>query len=171
MVKFIENIQQNNLPTISNNFFPNPVWSASDSFDYQQYYDKKKGIRSFQQARNKATCKPDENFKVDYGSKNFYNFTDYKTRMNVSKYYYLVHPYCELNQTNPNTTATGTQMFNATIASEGIAGRNETLPIVPGPNQNLTATCQNRVKGAIPFDKCVNFKNGFRPGVQYSFRF
>ena len=78
--------------------------------------------------------------------------------MNSSKYYYLVHPYCELNQTNPNTTATGTQMFNATIASEGIAGRNETLPIVPGPNQNLTATCQNRVKGAIPFDKCVNFK-------------
>ena len=53
MVKFIENIQQNNLPTISNNFFRNPAWSASDSFDYQQYYDKKKGIRSFQQARNK----------------------------------------------------------------------------------------------------------------------
>ena len=28
-------------------FFPNPAWSASNSFDYKQYYDKKKGLRTF----------------------------------------------------------------------------------------------------------------------------
>ena len=64
MVRLITDIQQNNLPTVSNSFSPNPLWRTTDSFDYQQYYDKKKGIRTFQQARNKANCKPDENFKL-----------------------------------------------------------------------------------------------------------
>ena len=122
MVKLIQDIQQNNLPTISNSFSPNPLWRTTDSFDYQQYYDKKKGIRTFQQARNKNQCKPDENFKLDYNSKRFYNFTDYKTRNYVSKYYQLIHPYCQLDSENSNISATGTQIFNNTIAVEGIAG-------------------------------------------------
>ena len=82
--------------TISNSFIPNgvPGWSTSQAFDYTEYYNKIKGLRSFQQARNKASCKPDENFKIDYSSKRFYNFTDYETRKNVAVYYRLIHPYC-----------------------------------------------------------------------------
>ena len=41
VVKLITQIENRNLPTISNSF-PNPVWTSTQSFDYQQYYDKKK---------------------------------------------------------------------------------------------------------------------------------
>jgi hypothetical protein len=171
MVKLIQDIQQNNLPTISNSFYPNPVWRTMDSFDYQQYYDKKKGIRSFQQARNKNKCKPDENFKLDYTTKRFYNFTDYKTRNNVSKYYHLIHPYCELDSENPTISATGTQLYNNTIAKEGIVGRLSTTPYVPGIDTPLQPTTLNEIKGGIPFNQCSNFKNGFGKNSIYTFRF
>ena len=171
MVNFIRPIENINLPTVSNSFFPNPIWINTQSFDYQQYYDKKKGLRTFQQARNKASCKPDENFKIDYNSKHFYNFTDYTTRRNVSKYYKLIHPYCELENETPNTQATGTQIFNNTIAREGIAGRESRTPFVPGINRELTPTQLNQIKGAIPYNKCAQFKNGFGKSLQYSFRF
>ena len=75
MVNFIRPIENIDLPTVANSFFPNPVWMSNQSFDYQQYYDRKKGLRTFQQARNKASCKPDANFKIDYETKHFYNFT------------------------------------------------------------------------------------------------
>lgn len=171
MVKLIQDIQQNNLPTVANTFSPNPVWSGSNSFDYQQYYDKKKGIRSFQQARNKNECKPDENFKVDYNTKRFYNFTDYKTRNYVSKYYHLVHPYCQLDSENPNTIASGLQIYTNTLAVDGLAGQLSTTPLVPGQSEPLRPTTLNEIKGGIPFNKCTNFKNGFGKNVQYSFRF
>ena len=169
MVKFNEKIQQGDLPTIANNFFPNPAWSGSNSFDYKQYYDKKKGLRTFQQAKSmkeQAPCKADENFKIDNNSRRFYNFTDYKTRMNVSKHYQLIHPYCELNE-NGVTTETGQQIFDNTIIQEGIAGRNSTTPYVYGVE--LTPTVQNKIKGALPYDQCINFKNGFRPSKTYKF--
>jgi hypothetical protein len=169
MVKLITEIQNENLPTISNSFFPNPQWSASNSFDYQQYYDKKKGIRTFQQARNKGTCKPDENFKVDYNTNRFYNFTDYTTRRNVAKYYHLIHPYCELDNEGTNTF-TGSLIYNTTITREGIAGAESRRPFIPGQTNPLTPTTLNEIKGGIPFDKCVNFKNGFGKGLQYTFR-
>ena len=96
MVRLITDIQQNHLPTVSNSFSPNPLWRTTDSFDYQQYYDKKKGIRTFQQARNKANCKPDENFKLDYDYdeesliyykkilNNIYNFHIYKKKYSMN---------------------------------------------------------------------------------------
>ena len=173
MVKLITPIQQDDLPTISSSYFPGgvPVWSTNNSFDYTQYYNKKKGLRSFQQARNKASCKPDENFKLDYKSKKFYNFTDYETRKNVSVYYRLIHPYCQLDQEQPNTTATGSQIYNNTIAIEGIAGRTSTTPFVPGQTSPLHPTTINQIKGAIPYNKCVKFNNGFGKNIQYSFRF
>ncbi len=171
MVNFIRPIENIDLPTVANSFFPNPVWMSNQSFDYQQYYDRKKGLRTFQQARNKASCKPDANFKIDYDTKHFYNFTDYTTRRNVSKYYQMVHPYCELDNENPTTRATGTQIFNNTIAVEGIAGRESRTPLVPGENKQLTPTQLNQIKGAIPYNKCVQFKNGFGKTLQYSFRF
>lgn len=178
MVKFNEKIQQGDLPTIANNFFPNPAWSGSNSFDYKQYYDKKKGLRTFQQAKSmkeQAPCKADENFKIDTSDagptpKQFYNFTDYKTRMNVSKYYYLIHPYCELNDSG-STTSTGQDLYENTIGIEGIAGRNSTTPytINADTNSQLTPTVQNQIKGALPYDQCINFKNGFKPDEQYNF--
>jgi hypothetical protein len=175
MVKLIENIQQGDLPTISDSFLPNPVWRTSDAFDYGQYYDKKKGLRSFQQARNKPSCKPDTNFKLDSNTKQFYNFTDYQTRNNISKYYRLIHPYCELNSHQPNIITTGTDIYNNTIAHEGIAGRISTTPIIPGqiPGQTygLTPTTLNKIKGGIPYNNCVNFKYGFSKTINYSFRF
>lgn len=171
MVKLITAIQQNNLPTISNSFYPSPLWRSSDSFDYQQYYNKKKGIRSFQQARNKASCKPDENFKIDYNSKTFYNFTDYETRKNVSLYYRLIHPYCQLDSTQPNVSATGNQIYNNTIGIEGIAGRTNTTPFVPGESVPLKPTTLNQLKGSIPYNNCVNFKYGFGKNINYSFHF
>lgn len=171
MVKLITHIKQSDLPTVSNSFFPNPVWNSCDSFDYQQYYDKKKGIRSFQQARNKASCKPDENFKIDYNSKRFYNFTDYETRKNVSVYYRLLHPYCQMDNENPNVTATGNQIYNNTIAIEGIAGRTNVTPFVPGQTEPLRPTQLNQIKGGIPYNNCARFKNGFGKGIQYTFRF
>lgn len=171
MVRLIQDIQQNNLPTISNSFSPNPLWRTSDSFDYQQYYDKKKGIRSFQQARNKATCKPDENFKVDYASKRFYNFTDYSTRNYVSKYYQMVRPYCQLDSETPNQTVSGGQIYNNTIAVDGLAGRSNTTPFVPGQTQPLHPTKLNQIKGGIPFNQCSDFKYGFKRNRQYTFRF
>ena len=174
MVKFNEKIQQADLPTIANNFFPNPAWSASNSFDYKQYYDKKKGLRTFQHARTMNPCKADENFKI-YTSTNgptpkqFYNFTDYKTRMNVSKYYYLIHPYCELNDSG--TPISGKILYDNTIGIEGIAGRNSTTPYTDSTNDNsqLNPTVQNQIKGALPYDQCINFKNGFKPDEPYSF--
>lgn len=173
MVRYITQIENEDLPTVANNFFPNPAWSASNSFDYQQYYDKIKGIRTFQAARNKASCKPDENFKIDYSPNNrkFYNFTDYTTRRNVSKYYRLVHPYCELDNENPTTQVTGSQIYNNTISEEGIAGRESRTPYVPGEATQLTPTRLNQIKGGIPYNKCTNFKNGFGQTLQYSFRF
>lgn len=171
MVKLITDIHQNNLPTVSNSFSPNPLWRTTDSFDYQQYYDKKKGIRTFQHARNKANCKPDENFKLDYNSNHFYNFTDYKTRSYVSKYYRLLRPYCQLDSETPNQTVTGGQIYNNTIAIEGLAGRNNTTPFVPGHSQPLEPTKLNQIKGAIPFNQCTNFKHGFNRNIQYTFRF
>ena len=171
MVKFNEKIQQADLPTIANNFFPNPAWSASNSFDYKQYYDKKKGLRTFQHAKSMNHCKADENFKIDTSTtgptqKQFYNFTDYKTRMNVSKYYYLIHPYCQLNDTGSQIY--GNDLYNDTIAAEGIAGRNSTTPYADS-NTQLTPTVQNKIKGALPYDQCINFKNGFKPHEQYGF--
>ena len=170
MVKLITQIENRNLPTISNSFFPNPVWTSTQSFDYQQYYDKKKGIRTFQQARNKATCKPDENFKLDYESKKFYNFKNYSTRNNAAKYYHLIHPYCELDSESPNIITTGNVLFNNTIAVNGIAGRESTTPILPGQSKGLEITTMNQIKGALPFNQCINFKNGFGKTLQYSFR-
>ena len=164
----IENID---LPTVANSFFPNPVWMSNQSFDYKQYYERKKGLRTFQQARNKASCKPDANFKIDYDSKHFYNFTDYTTRRNISKYYQMIHPYCQLDNENPTIRATGTQIFNNTVAVEGIAGRESRTPLVPGENTSLTPTQLNKIKGGIPYNKCTQFKNGFGKTLQYSFRF
>jgi hypothetical protein len=169
MVRFNQTIQNTDLPTVANNFFPNPAWSSSDSFDYKQYYDKKKGLRSFEQARSinrTAPCKSDENFKIDNNTRRFYNFTDYKTRMNVSKYYQLIHPYCELNE-NGTTTETGQEIFDNTIIEEGIAGRNSNTPYVN--NVELTPTVQNKIKGGLSFNQCINFKNGFKPNVSYRF--
>jgi hypothetical protein len=177
MVKFNEKIQQSDLPTIANNFFPNPAWSGSNSFDYKQYYDKKKGLRTFQHARSldqSASCKADENFKIYTSNtgptqKQFYNFTDYKTRMNVSKYYYLIHPYCELNDSGSQIF--GNDLYDNTIGIEGIAGRNSTTPYTDGTNDTsqLTPTVQNQIKGALPYDQCINFKNGFKPDEPYKF--
>jgi hypothetical protein len=173
MVKLITNISQTDLPTISNSFIPNgvPGWSTSQAFDYTEYYNKIKGLRSFQQARNKASCKPDENFKIDYSSKRFYNFTDYETRKNVSVYYRLVHPYCQLDNNNPNFVASGNEIYANTINEQGIAGRVNTTPIVPGQSTGLNPTTINRIKGAIPYNKCANFKNGFGKNIQYTFHF
>lgn len=173
MVKFITAIQQGDLPTVSNTYYPGPAppWSMNNSFDYTQYYNKKKGIRSFQQARNKASCKPDENFKLDYKSKKFYNYTDYETRKNVSVYYRLVHPYCQMDNENPNVVASGTQIYNNTLAVEGIAGRVNTTPFVPGQTEPLKPTVINQIKGGIPYNNCSSFKNGFGKSIQYSFRF
>ena len=170
MVKFNEKIQQSDLPTIANNFFPNPAWSGSNSFDYKQYYDKKKGLRTFQHAKTMNACKADENFKIDTSSQRFYNFTDYKTRMNVSKYYYLIHPYCELNDSG--TQILGNDLYDNTIGIEGIAGRNSTTPYTDGTNDTsqLTPTVQNQIKGALPYDQCINFKNGFKPDEPYKFK-
>ena len=171
MVKLITQIENRDLPTISNNFFPNPVWSSSNSFDYKQYYDKKRGLRTFQQARNKASCKPDQNFKVDNGSKHFYNITDYSTLMNVSKYYRNVHPYCELTNEGGNVIATGEEIFLATTTIDGIAGRETTQPYVLNENNKLTPTTINKIKGAIPYNNCTPFKNGFSRRINYTFRF
>jgi len=175
MVKFNEKIQQGDLPTIANNFFPNPAWSGSNSFDYKQYYDKKKGLRTIQHARSLdqlAPCKADENFKIDTSTnaptpKQFYNFTDYKTRMNVSKYYYLIHPYRQLDK-DGTTIPTGQEMYEFTIAAEGIAGRNSTTPYFTADRQ-LTPCLINEIKGALRYDQCINFKNGFRPSKTYNF--
>ena len=172
MVKLIQGIQQNNLPTISNSFSPNPLWRNTDSFDYTQYYDKKRGSRTFQQARNKDACKPDENFRVDNSSNFFYNFTDYRTRTVVGKYYKMVRPYCQMDSENPTTTATGQDIYNNTIAIDGIAGKTSTTPVVPGGGgERLKPTQLNQIKGAVPFNQCVSFKNGFNMKTEYSFRF
>lgn len=173
MVKYITSIEQTDLPNVSNTFFPSPVpaWSQNNSFDYTQYYNKKKGIRSFQQARNKASCKPDENFKLDYTTKRFYNFTDYETRKNVSVYYRLIHPYCQMNTEAPTVTASGSEIYNNTVAVEGIAARVNTTPFVPGQTEPLVPTQLNEIKGGIPYNNCAHFKNGFGKSIQYSFRF
>jgi hypothetical protein len=174
MVKvFCENIHKNDLPTIANNFFPNPAWSSSNSFDYKQYYDKKKGLRTFQHARTMNPCKADENFKIDSStsgatSKRFYNFTDYKTRMNVSKYYHLIHPYNELNNSG-GVQKSGQYLYDQTILEDGIAGRNSTTPYIDTNGNKLNPCALNQIKGSLPYDQCINFKNGFKPDEQYSF--
>ena len=119
--------------------------------------------------KEQAPCKADENFKIDTSSQRFYNFTDYKTRMNVSKYYYLIHPYCELNDSG--TQKFGNDLYEYTKTQERIAGRNSTTPYTNDtePNTQLTPTVQNQIKGALPYDQCINFKNGFKPHEQYGF--
>ena len=44
MVKYNEKIQQDDLPFVTNLTQPMNPWSAYKSFDFQQYYDKKKGL-------------------------------------------------------------------------------------------------------------------------------
>lgn len=73
MVKFIEKIQNSNLPTVANNIAPNPAWNSNNSFDYKQYYEKKKAYRAFEQAKsldeNELTrTKVDESFKLDFSN-------------------------------------------------------------------------------------------------------
>ena len=96
---------------------------------------------------------------------------DINTRDLLTIYYQLIHPYCQLDTENSNISATGTQIFNNTIAVEGIAGRTSTTPFVPGENEPLKPTTLNKIKGGIPYNKCANFKYGFSKNVQYSFRF
>ena len=110
MVKLFSNINQNDLPTIATAsdetldpivnecntkagvVYPLPRWCSSDSFDYQQYYNKKKGLSTIKHARKIPDDKPkkDQNFKIDKVNKKFFFFKDYQTMFNVSKYNYCV---------------------------------------------------------------------------------
>jgi hypothetical protein len=171
----------------------NPNWSSSKSLGYDSYYNKKRARRTYQQARRmgsepNANYKIDTNFKIDLGKNKyhprnpnkdtqfFYNFSDYNTRTNVAKYYYIQQPYLELtnNETdgNPQHNIDGnTLYFNSTELDNGISGivSKDPLLLRQDPNSALTPTQFNRIKGAIPYNHCIkNFKNGFeRDSIYY----
>lgn len=197
MVKF-PNTNQNNLPTVANNFFPNPTWCATNSTDYKQLYEKKTAFRHFQQARS-VIQSPEANLKVGAEYKldvtpptdtftdspptpaaptpyQFYNFANFHARSIVSKYHHLINPYCNLTNDVGATAATGQQIYNNTLnstaAGEGIAGRNnsETPNFSGVAGQVAQPRVLNRIKGGIRFDGCYDFKNGFKPNQTYYFR-
>lgn len=182
MVKLFSNINQNDLPTIAtasnetldsidNNcnskkgiVYPLPRWCSSDSFDYQQYYNKKKGLSTIKHAKSISNNKPkqDENFKIDINNENFFNFTDYQTLFNVSKYNYLVNPYCNHDV---EADVEDVNLYQKTIDKEGIKGRLSTTPYLDETNK-LSVNKLNKIKGNISYEKCLKFKYGFKPKVQ-----
>ena len=62
----------------------------------------------------------------------------------------------------------GNDLYENTIGIEKIAGRNSTTPYAD-PTSQLIPTVQNKIKGALPYDQCINFKNGFKPHEKYGF--
>jgi hypothetical protein len=71
MVKLIKKIEQAS---------PLCMCKNPNSFDYNDYYKKKISNRLYTQSKNKASCKPDENFKVDNKMNEIYKFSSYNTR-------------------------------------------------------------------------------------------
>ena len=176
-----------NVPT-----FGNPNWSSSNSLGYDSYYNKKRAARTYQQARRmgsepQANYKIDTNFKIDLGksqyhSRNpnkdtqfFYNFSDYNTRTNVAKYYYIQQPYTELtnNETDgdPTHVIDGHTLYqNSTELDNGISGIVSKEPLLTrqDPNSGLTPTQYNRINGPIPYNHCIkHFKTGFEKDSEY----
>lgn len=184
MVKLIGYINQEDLPSISSSsnevleniknacntkqgiVYPLVRWNTMDSFDYQQYYDKKRGLETYKHAR--TSFKPDENFKRN--KKSFFYFKNYKTLYNVSKYNYLVNPYCELDDESL-FRQTGGNIYENTINEQGIKGRLTNTPIIKNNTEinNLTPNLINKIKGNIPYKNCVTFKYGFKSNKNYSF--
>ena len=193
MVKYNEKIQQDDLPFVTNLTQPMNPWSAYKSFDFQQYYDKKKGVRTISQAINMEDCRADQNFRLninpDHRARNFYYFNNFHTRRNVSKAYKLVHPYCELNTcVDDANNKTGSKIINNTIDFNddkgGVLGYVSTTPKATfdgNPNPvNLTPVKLNKIFGALPnpnplenegiLCNCINFKYGFAPSTTYKFK-
>lgn len=196
MVKYNEKIQQDDLPFVTNLTQPMNPWSAYKSFDFQQYYDKKKGVRTISQAINMPNCRADQNFRLNIypatQARNFYYFNNFHTRRNVSKAYKLVHPYCELSTCGDiSNNNTGSEIIDRTTAfsvgssldiSLGVLGKVSTKPFVnidgqPSPNP-LTPVKLDQIFGALPSPEtdislqcqCINFKHGFAPSTTYKFK-
>jgi hypothetical protein len=195
MVKYYEKIQQDDLPIVTNLTQPMNPWSAYKSFDFQQYYDKKKGVRTISQANKMQSCRADQNFRLNINpisnARNFYFFNNFQTRRNVSKSYKLIHPYCELNTcgdiSNDNL---GIDIINRTTAfsvgpsldvSLGVLGKVSTTPFVNldgNPNQPLTPVRLDKIFGALPGPEsdislqcqCIDFKYGVGPSINYKFK-
>ena len=190
MVKYNEKIQQDDLPFVTNLTQPMNPWSAYKSFDFQQYYDKKKGVRTISQAINMEDCRADQNFRLninpDHGARNFFYFNNFHTRRNVSKAYKLVHPYCELNTCDDNNNNPGSEIINKTIdftdPNGGVLGYVSVTPkaTIGGNPVNLTPVKLNKIFGALPnpnplenegiLCNCINFKHGFAPSTTYKFK-
>ena len=199
MVKYNEKIQQDDLPFVTNLTQPMNPWSAYKSFDFQQYYDKKKGVRTISQAINMPDCRADQNFRLninpDHGARNFYYFNNFHTRRNVSKAYKLVHPYCQLNTCTDDTNDnSGSEIIDRTTAfsvgsstdiSLGVLGKISISPFTPkatigGIPVNLIPVKLNKIFGALPSPNpsenegikcnCINFKHGFAPSTTYKFK-
>ena len=190
MVKYNEKIQQDDLPFVTNLTQPMNPWSAYKSFDFQQYYDKKKGVRTISQAINMRDCRADENFRLninpDHEARNFYYFNNFQTRRNVSKAYKLVHPYCQLNTCIETNDKSGKDIISNTIdfndPNGGVLGYVSVTPKVTigGNSVNLTPVKLNKIFGALPSPNpsenegiqcnCINFKYGFAPSTTYKFK-
>ena len=182
MVKLFSNINQNDLPTIATAshetfdpikndcytkagvVYPLPRWCSSDSFDYQQYYNKKKGLSTIKHARKITdnNSKEDENFKIDKMDKKFIFFKDYQTMFNVSKYSNLVNPYCNHDV---EADVEDVNLYQNTIDKEGIKGRLSTTPYLDETDK-LSVNKLKKIKGNISYEKCLKFKYGFKPKVQ-----
>jgi len=66
--------------------------------DYKQYYNNKKGLRSYRQALSFNTVKNyDENFKLNIHKKRFCYFSNYETRRNATNAIIKCNKDCVLN--------------------------------------------------------------------------